>query len=150
SLLGRGASLLGRGASPGTPASALPSGPEVKPLVMIEGAHAPASMRARARTRTPTVRAEPGACIQVRVSRRRALGRPTATSTKRDDPWRRLSTWGNVHKLILFTSSPTSGVRIQVIESAPQMAALEEDWDRLHAGATATSVFMSFSWQALW
>src|SRR5262249_5644806 len=52
--------------------------------------------------------------------------------------------------LILFTSSPTSGVRIQVIESAPQMAALEEDLDRLHAGATATSVFMSFSWQALW
>lgn len=41
-------------------------------------------------------------------------------------------------------------MRIQVLESASEMAALEEVWERLQASATDTSVFMSFSWQALW
>jgi CelD/BcsL family acetyltransferase involved in cellulose biosynthesis len=50
----------------------------------------------------------------------------------------------------MIAPSPASGLRIQLLESASDLAALEDAWERLQADAQATSVFVSFSWQAMW
>jgi CelD/BcsL family acetyltransferase involved in cellulose biosynthesis len=41
-------------------------------------------------------------------------------------------------------------VRVRVVDSPAEFAALEEDWERLQAEATITSVFETFGWQHLW
>jgi CelD/BcsL family acetyltransferase involved in cellulose biosynthesis len=50
----------------------------------------------------------------------------------------------------MIGSSPAIGLHVELIESASDLAALEDAWERLQADARATSVFASFSWQALW
>jgi CelD/BcsL family acetyltransferase involved in cellulose biosynthesis len=41
-------------------------------------------------------------------------------------------------------------VRVRVVTSAQELAALAGDWERLQRDATAGSVFSSFDWQHLW
>ncbi len=41
-------------------------------------------------------------------------------------------------------------LQVRVVESAAELASLEQSWERLQADAAVTSVFASFDWQKVW
>jgi CelD/BcsL family acetyltransferase involved in cellulose biosynthesis len=51
---------------------------------------------------------------------------------------------------VAVASEAPAPVRVRVINTDAEFAALEADWERLQAGAVLTSVFQAFDWPHLW